>query len=161
MARPKRTTLADAVAEMEAIKQRAVAAKNDIENIDDPIIAAVKLSDAIEEWRQKGAPDFVTKDPEYMRFIKTACREISTDILVTLKAAVEALHTKLQQVGLMIDPKDLSNIVGELGRQLKVMKDMESDQELPDNEGKLDDEIKKLRAELGIMDDETPTTGNA
>ncbi len=161
MGAKKRLTLADAVAQMESIKQKAVQAKDDMDQLDDRLVAIIKLNEAVEEWRKHGPPDFVLNDPEYMKFIKTSCREISADILTTLKKAIETLHYKLQQVGEVCDPKDLSSIVGELGRQLKVMKEMESEQKLPDSENKLDEEIAKLRQELGIMDDETPTSGSA
>jgi hypothetical protein len=102
----------------------------------------------------------VLKDPEYMKFIKNSCREISADILVALKETIKALHTKIQQVGLICDPRDLSSIVGELGRQLKVLKELDKENELPESNEELDKELAKMREELGLTDD-TVTSGSA
>jgi hypothetical protein len=155
----KKLTLADTVAEMAAIQQKAATAKQ-IMDLDDPVTALVELNEAVDNWRKKGPPDFVLKDPEYMKFIKNSCREISADILVALKETIKALHTKIQQVGLICDPRDLSSIVGELGRQLKVLKELDKENELPESNEELDKELAKMREELGLTDD-TVTSGSA
>lgn len=144
---------------MEAIKQRALVSK-EMMDLNDPVIAITELTEAVENWRVNGPPDFVTRDPDYMRFVKNACRQISTEILTVMKETIKVLNQKIQEVGTICDPKDLANILGELGRQLNVLGKLDNENKMPESENELDAELRRLKAELNITDD-SPTSGNA
>lgn len=141
--------IADAVRRMEKAGELAIEAEILAAAKDDPLKAIIELNKAVEEWEKSEPSSLIQDNPKFVKFVKQMSRQLTTEIYVVMRHTISQLYRKLQEADRYIQPKELSSILNELGRQVAVLQKVDETQLSVPSETELDKQIRELEKELG------------
>jgi len=157
MAAKKKLDLASVIRDMERSSEKAAEAEALIA-ARDPMKAIQTLNEALDAWQKSGPNELAKNDLDYIKFVKHISRQTTMEVFVVMRRALELLSAKLQESGEFIQPRELSSIMAELGRQISVFNKLEGERYSPPDESDLDKQISELTKELDLG---SRTSGNA
>lgn len=159
MPRKSKLDIAETIRKMEAAGELAAEADALLQAEKDPMKALIALNEALDNWEESGVSAFIKDNPKYSKFVKDMSRQLTAEIYIVMRHTISQLHKKLQEAEGYVQPKELSAILGELGRQLAVFQKIEETQLSTPSETELDKQIRELEKELGAFNGGNSHTG--